>query len=161
MTDHWGGFDHHDDDGLPDFGETHDLPDTHELPDVPVPDHDPDLHELPELDHHDLTHHDPLDDDGHDQPDHAHDTVAATDDFPPALDVGDLPEPVDGFPWVDATTLGSADTYTPPLETVDPLALAAHAGVEIPDGADPWATLAASDDPAISALARWWTPGEQ
>jgi hypothetical protein len=37
--------------------------------------------------------------------------------------------------------------------------LAGYAGEVPPDGADPWAALAASDDPATSALARFWAPG--
>jgi hypothetical protein len=82
--------------------------------------------------------------------------------FPPALDV-DLPEPVDGFPWIDTATLGAGDPagFVPPVEPVTAEELAAYAGVEIPPGADPWAVLAASDDPATAALARWWTHGEQ
>jgi hypothetical protein len=149
MTDHWD----HDDDGF-DF----DLPhhddvaahepldhDTWDLPEVDVPDlHVPDV-DLPEL------------------PDVPDEIVAAVDGvFPPALDV-DLPEPVDGFPWIDITTLGAADHtgFLPPAEIVSPHELAAYAGIEIPDGADPWTVLAASEDPATAALARWWTTGEQ
>ncbi|WP_436533887.1 hypothetical protein [Actinoplanes sp. HUAS TT8] len=151
MSDHWGGFDHHDDDGLPDFSDIHDLPDTHEL-------------HTPELDthHDDLDHHEPppVDTDHDDLPD-LHDPLPVTDDFPPTLQVGDLPEPVDGFPWVDASTLGTADTYAAHADPIDPHELAAYAGVEVPDGADPWSILSASDDPAVAALARWWTPGEQ
>ncbi len=152
MSDHWGGFDHHDDDGLPDFSDIHELPDSHELPDLPDHvDHEPDPHT--DLDHHD-------DGDISDLPE-VHDPLPVADDFPPALEVGDLPEPVDGFPWVDASTLGAADTYTAPADPIDPHDLAAYAGVEVPDGADPWTVLSASDDPAVAALARWWTPGEQ
>ena len=83
-------------------------------------------------------------------------------DFPPTLDV-DLPEPVDGFPWIDTATLGSADPagFTAPTEPVSPQELAAYAGVDLDGDADPWTTLAASEDPATSALARWWTPDEQ
>jgi hypothetical protein len=148
MTDHW---DHHDDDGfdldLPDDHtplhepldhDTWDLPDTDDAPHIP---HVP---ELPDL------------------PDEVATVVAGDTVFPPALEV-DLPEPVDGFPWTDATTLGAADPtgFLPPVENVTPEELASYAGIEIPDGADAWAVLAASDDPATAALARWWTTGEQ
>jgi hypothetical protein len=155
MSDHWGGFDHHDD--VPEFSDIHDLPDTPDLHD-PGPDshdHDDDFghHDTPAADHHDP-------DDVTDPPDH-HDTLPADDDFPPTLEVGDLPEPVDGFPWVDASTLGPADTYEPATDVVDPHDLAAYAGVDVPEGADPWTVLAASDDPAVAALARWWSPDEQ
>ncbi|MEV4277620.1 hypothetical protein [Actinoplanes xinjiangensis] len=149
MTDHWDhddAFDfdppHHDDVAAPEPLDH----DTWDLPDVDVPDaHLPDV-DLPDLDG-------------------AGEQLAAVADdpvFPPALDV-DLPEPVDGFPWIDATTLGAGDPtgFLPPVEAVSPQELAAYAGVEIPDGADPWTVLAASDDPATAALARWWTTGEQ
>lgn len=152
MTDHWGGFDHHDDDGLPDIPDIHDLPDAHELHDPLELEHE--LHETP--DHHDLEVHDDISD----IPE-VHEALPVADDFPPALEVGDLPEPVDGFPWVDASTLGAHDTYEVPADPVDPHELAASAGIEVPDGADPWSVLSASDDPAVAALARWWTPGEQ
>jgi hypothetical protein len=81
------------------------------------------------------------------------------DVFPPALDVGELPEPVDGFPWIDTGSLGVVDPG-PTVEHLDPVRaeeLAAYAGEELPPGQDPWAALAGSDDPATSALARWWT----
>ncbi|WP_433797029.1 hypothetical protein [Actinoplanes sp. CA-252034] len=149
MTDHWD----HDDDAfgfdLPDDHTplheplAHDDPDTWDLPDVQEIPHVPDLPEL------------------HDLPEEA---AAVADDtvFPPALEV-DLPEPVDGFPWIDATTLGAADPtgFLPPVENVTPEELASYAGIEIPEGADPWTVLTASDDPATAALARWWTTGEQ
>jgi hypothetical protein len=151
MTDHW---DHDDFDlDLPDLpddvhaGAPHtglDLPDdTDDLPDDP-----------PE------THHD-LPDDQPDLTDRTDTTTADDTAFPPALDV-DLPEPVDGFPWIDTTTLGAADPgFQPPLEHVTADELAAYAGIEIPDGADPWTVLAASDDPATAALAQWWTQAQQ
>ena len=156
MSDHWGGFDHHDDDHHDDL---HDIPGMHDMPELP------DTHEVPDLPDH--TDHDPHTDIDHhgtheesDIPD-TPETLPVADDFPPHLEVGDLPEPVDGFPWVDASTLGGADTYAAQADPVDPHELAAYAGVEVPDGADPWSVLAASDDPAVAALARWWTPGEQ
>jgi hypothetical protein len=151
MTDHGG----HDDDafdvGLPDDHvplhepldhDTWDLPGVHDLPDV---------HDLPGLP------------DVHDLPDLPEEVGAVADGvFPPALDV-DLPEPVDGFPWIDTSTLGTADPtgFLPAVQNVSPHELAAYAGIDIPDGADPWTVLAASDDPATAALARWWTTGEQ
>ncbi|MFC4068494.1 hypothetical protein [Actinoplanes subglobosus] len=150
MTDHWD----HDDDAF-DF----DLPDDH----APVHEqleplddgHDHDTWDLPEVEHQpDLPH----------VPEVPDEIVAVADDgvFPPALDV-DLPEPVDGFPWIDITTLGAPDPtgFLPPVENVSPEELASYAGIEIPDGADPWTVLAASEDPATAALARWWTTGEQ
>ncbi|GAB1640426.1 hypothetical protein [Krasilnikovia sp. MM14-A1259] len=78
--------------------------------------------------------------------------------FPPALDVGPLPEPVDGFPWIDTGSLGLVDPAAVhlPVEHPDAAGLAAYAGADLPPGADPWQALADSDDPATSALARWW-----
>jgi hypothetical protein len=80
--------------------------------------------------------------------------------FPPTVDVGPLPEPVDGFPWIDTGSLGAVDraaAHEPPVETVDPHELAEYAGADLPPAADPWAVLADSEDPATSALARWWS----
>ncbi|MEU4620534.1 hypothetical protein AB0G04_11225 [Actinoplanes sp. NPDC023801] len=146
MTDHW---DHDDFD--------FDLPDDVDVPQLPLADHvdvdPPDLPDLPDL----------PDPDTADVPALA-DISAVADDpaFPPALDV-DLPEPVDGFPWIDPATLGAADPagFLPPVENVTAEELAAYAGVDIPDGADAWSVLASSDDPATAALAKWWTQGEQ
>jgi hypothetical protein len=87
----------------------------------------------------------------------------AVDVFPPAVDVGDLPEPVDGFPWIDSGSLGLADIAAALHEAghdpVRPEELAGYAATDLPPGADPWAVLADSDDPATSALARWWSRG--
>jgi hypothetical protein len=80
--------------------------------------------------------------------------------FPPAVDVGPLPEPVDGFPWIDTGSLGVVDVHEAQVDPVDPHELAEYAGTELPPGVDPWAALADSDDPATSALARWWS-GQQ
>lgn len=84
------------------------------------------------------------------------------DVFPPAVDVGALPEPVDGFPWIDTGSLGvvpaddgAQHAAGPAPDSAD---LAGYAAVDLPPGVDPWAHLAASDDPAISALARFWNP---
>jgi hypothetical protein len=96
-------------------------------------------------------------DDHHDPDAHQADDDPAPDLFPPPVDVGDLPEPVDGFPWTDAATLGTPDMGThDDLQPVDPHELAEYAGTEIPPGADPWAVLADSDDPATSTLARFF-----
>jgi hypothetical protein len=82
--------------------------------------------------------------------------------FPPAVDVGELPEPVDGFPWIDTGTLGVvaadmiAEAAGGPYPAVDPADLAAYAQEDLPPAVDPWAALAASDDPATSTLARFW-----
>ena len=78
-------------------------------------------------------------------------------EFPPPVDVGPLPEPMDGFPWIDASGLGDAGAVGPHLDPVDPHDLAAYAGVDLPPDGDPWAVLAASPDPATAALARWWS----
>lgn len=84
--------------------------------------------------------------------------------FPPELDLA-VPEPVDGLPWTDPDTLGAGSLPDPadPAGAADqsPSAeeLFGYAGEQPPeDGADMWATLAASEDPATSALARWWAP---
>ncbi|XVV17452.1 hypothetical protein ACQP2X_24645 [Actinoplanes sp. CA-131856] len=80
------------------------------------------------------------------------------DVFPPQVDVGELPEPVDGFPWIDTGSLGvvPADAIVTPVDPVQPQELADYAGEELPPGVDPWAALSESEDPATSALARWW-----
>jgi hypothetical protein len=82
--------------------------------------------------------------------------------FPPAVDVGELPEPVDGFPWIDSGSLGLADIQAAlheadTTEAVQPAELAEYAATDLPPGADPWAALAGNDDPATAALARWWS----
>jgi len=80
--------------------------------------------------------------------------------FPEPLEL-ETPEPVDGFPWTDPATLGAtplpdADAaYQGAPEADD---LAAYAGEEVPPGTDPWTALSASEDPATSSLARWWSP---
>jgi len=81
--------------------------------------------------------------------------------FPPVVDVGPLPEPVDGFPWIDTGSLGlyhSGLVEAVAQEPVPAQDLAAYAAEDLPPGADPWAALADSDDPATSALAKWWQP---
>ena len=83
--------------------------------------------------------------------------------FPPLVDVGPLPEPVDGFPWIDPGSLGLYHAGLVEPVAADPVAvpaeeLAAYAAEDLPPGVDPWAALAESDDPATSALAKWWQP---
>ncbi len=91
----------------------------------------------------------------------AADDIASTpvDVFPPTLDVGTLPEPVDGFPWIDTGSLGvvHAETTGDTTDPVRPEELAEYAGVDLPEAQDPWAALAESEDPATSSLARWWS----
>ncbi|MEU4560603.1 hypothetical protein AB0F72_19680 [Actinoplanes sp. NPDC023936] len=172
MTDHWGDFDF----DHPDF-DHHDLP--HDSPadphDVdpgshdPGPDdlgrHDPDVHGGAGAIEHPAFEHPAFEDQAFEDHAEARDVPAmseavADDLFPPALDVGELPEPVDGFPWIDTATLGAPDDtgFVSALDPVTPDELAAYAHTSGP--AD-WAALADSDDPATSALARWWTPDEQ
>ncbi|HEY3503479.1 MAG TPA: hypothetical protein VGN37_11935 [Actinocatenispora sp.] len=90
----------------------------------------------------------------------------AEDPFPPQLDVGEPPEPVDGFPWSDPAVLGeqhdTADAGTPgPVDAAPPPSdLLDYDAQDLPAGADPWQALAGSEDPATSSLARWWGPGD-
>jgi len=87
--------------------------------------------------------------------------------FPPDLGITDPPEPVDGFPWSDPAALGEhadatddyAQTFDGALDDGAPADLAAYDGVELPPGIDAWTALLGSEDPATSALARWWAPG--
>ena len=156
------------------FDDHHTFDDHHE----PLPFDDPAGHDdIPLLDHDD---HDAYDDHagygGHEDepwepppaqphdagiddvpPDEPADIAQEPDVFPPPLDVGELPEPVDGFPWIDTTALGGADMPADHLDPVRPAELAEYAGQDIAPGADGWQTLKDSDDPATAALARWWT----
>ena len=87
------------------------------------------------------------------------DAAEAVTSFPPVLDVGPLPEPVDGFPWIDTGSLGLVDpaaVHVAGPGGVSPAELADYAGADLPPGQDPWAVLADNDDAAISALAKWW-----
>ncbi|MBL7257817.1 hypothetical protein [Paractinoplanes lichenicola] len=116
----------------------------------------PEFH-VPEVHHEEVVPDDPLP-----VEDHAAALDIAADDpldvFPPAVDVGELPEPVDGFPWIDTGSLGvvpaAALAETP--EPVRAEELAEYAGVDLPPAQDPWAALADAEDPATSTLARWW-----
>jgi hypothetical protein len=169
MTDHHDFGDHHfGDDPLP--FEEHSLPAADHVPEPDQADvwdhHDDHLGDA--WDHPDLPAHDepevtpepepPLETD---VPDLSEMSVEV---FPPSLDVGELPEPVDGFPWIDSGSLGLADIaaalhdHAADTDPVPAQEVADYAGTDLPPGADPWAALAGSDDPAVSALARWWTP---
>jgi hypothetical protein len=113
---------------------------------------------------------DPADDDGSREvigadPDQPVDEPGWTDLFPPVLELPDVPEPTDGWPWTDAGFLGAdlgagdrlAGVPTLPdlrVDVADLLAYAAEDGT----GGEPWAALAGSDDPAVAALARFWGP---
>ena len=60
-----------------------------------------------------------------------------------------------------APSLAQGDTAdSPPLDAAPPVGdLLAYAGMEpAGPGGDDWAALVDSDDPAVSALARWWGP---
>jgi hypothetical protein len=123
----------------------------------PVADH----HDAAEPEHHEVA---PTADDLHVADEHPHDNAATITDehpdpadvFPPSVDLGDLPEPVDGFPWIDTAALGTPDGAGHDFPPVDPHELAEYAGTELPEGADPWTVLADSDDPATSTLARFF-----
>jgi hypothetical protein len=88
----------------------------------------------------------------------------ADPDFPPPLELAHPPQPMDGYPWSDPDVLvaaGGGDAGTGPVGWADPPVgdLLSYAGLEAPRaGVDPWALLLGSDDPATSALARWWGP---
>jgi hypothetical protein len=112
-------------------------------PDNPVPGTDPDVSPL------------------------ADDESWNADPFPQALTFDQPPEPVDGLPWIDPSLLGEGDGVPLPdpaagLEGPPPVAdlYAYDAAEHLPDDPDPWASLAGSDDPATSSLARFWSPDE-
>jgi hypothetical protein len=164
MTDHHDfGFDQHDFDGHDPMPlDDHTPPDDH----LAWEDgHEYDIsHDVESVPHepapHDVIPHD-LDDappqDAHAEPAELSEPPEESP-FPPAVDVGDLPEPVDGFPWIDTGSLGVADLHAAldATEAVHPAELAEYAATDLPPGVDPWAALADSDDPATAALARWW-----
>ena len=177
MTDHHDFGDHHDDYAGGDHQHHEDLPYGYDEPGHEA--YGPDDHDswlTPEHDDHGLYETHPADTPVVEH----HDTAAAPDDphlpdahldhttvddaypdpadmFPPHVDVGALPEPVDGYPWIDTATLGTPDLHVTDDHTpVDPHELAEYAGTDLPPGADPWTVLAASDDPATSMLARFW-----
>ncbi|MFI6761370.1 hypothetical protein ACIBF5_19755 [Micromonospora sp. NPDC050417] len=80
--------------------------------------------------------------------------------FPDMFEGGVVPEPIDGWPWADPAALGHPDTVPDPAAVPaaapDPAELAGYAAQELPPDVDPWAVLADSEDPATSALARFW-----
>jgi hypothetical protein len=82
--------------------------------------------------------------------------------FPPPLDLEHVPAPVDGFPWSDPHTLGGGIDDPAHLHAgwgAPPAAdLLDYAGLEASGDDDGWQALLGSDDPATSALARWWAP---
>ncbi|GIF76133.1 hypothetical protein [Asanoa siamensis] len=86
------------------------------------------------------------------------DALWPTPEFPAALDLGAaLPEPIDGAPWTDPASLGVAG----PADLVagdapEPADLAAYAGLD--PASSGWEALVGSEDPATSALARFWGP---
>jgi hypothetical protein len=182
MNEHHWPDDHHDDgadhveqhddavEQQPDLDLHHDLPDddvweapAHDEP-LPEADHDPGYAhhaEEPAADHQAevVAEADPqeMDTVGAD-PDALPDTDDQVGVFPPAVDVGPLPEPVDGYPWIDTGSLGVIDPAAVPAAAgPDPDELAEYAATDLPPGADPWAALAGSEDPATSALARFWS----
>ncbi|HEX2419272.1 MAG TPA: hypothetical protein VHJ83_14320 [Micromonosporaceae bacterium] len=89
----------------------------------------------------------------------------AVDPFPSALNFDEPPEPVDGMPWADPDLLGGDLSGPLPdlaagYEDAPPVADLYAYDLETPphqDG-DPWTSLTASEDPATSALARFWQP---
>ncbi|UQU68785.1 hypothetical protein COUCH_21120 [Couchioplanes caeruleus] len=141
----------HPDPAVHEAHEVHEVPDVHDAHDVQQ---GADGHAVV-----DVTHGHELGPVGAD-PDAAADPGDLGDDpagvFPPSLDVGPLPEPVDGFPWIDTGSLGAVDPHAVPADPVTAADLAGYAAEELPPAQDPWAHLAQSEDPATSALARWW-----
>jgi hypothetical protein len=99
-----------------------------------------------------------------------HDPGSYDGDFPPPLDLGHAPpEPMDGYPWSDPATLGEPSGVTDAVGSgvadqfgfaaaPHPDDLFAYAGLQPPGGGDVWSALLGADDPATSALARWWGP---
>ncbi|MEJ3744343.1 hypothetical protein WEI85_13745 [Actinomycetes bacterium KLBMP 9797] len=77
--------------------------------------------------------------------------------FPPALALDPPPEPVDGYPWADAANLGAAPQADPAHAYQDAPEAAEVARYAAAEPGTQWATLVDSDDPATSALARWWS----
>jgi hypothetical protein len=157
MSDHHD-FGDHDDFGLFDHQLDHGLDhqlDPHEEPAHYDDDLAPHHEDPPQFDQpHELYEHAEPADEPAPVPEPAEDPL---DVFPPQVDVGELPEPVDGFPWIDTGSLGVVHAAAiDPADPVRPDELAAYAGEDLPPGADPWAALEGSEDPATSTLARWW-----
>ena len=94
---------------------------------------------------------------------HAEDPGWHDADFPPHLDLDHVPPPVDGYPWSDPGVLGAGtvdDAGHLQSGWTDPSAgdLMDYAGLSGGHDTDAWHALLGSDDPATSALARWWAP---
>lgn len=190
MTEHgWPG-EHHDhdpghDDGAHEFSHHEDaarhddgfeVPDDHWQHDEPPPpqvpehlidaDHSGHPHDEPATPHPDPDPHQDLYPDPHAMgpvgadPDAVTEPGEAEPVFPAAVDVGPLPEPVDGFPWIDTASLGvvTPTTAGPPDDGLQAQEIAGYAATDLPPGADPWAALTDSDDPAAAALARFYAP---
>jgi hypothetical protein len=147
-AEHTGLTDDHTDHTPPDVPQDH-------TPDVPLEPHEALVGADPDLDH------------------TADDAAwhGADDPFPPDLHLA-APEPVDGFPWSDPSSLGDADGHDSDdyLRMLDgghdtggsataAADLAQYEGIDVPAGSDAWSTLIGSEDPATSTLARWWAPG--
>lgn len=120
-------------------GDPADAPDNSNDPDAstdPVPGSDPDA--------------DPVADDP---------SWTSQDPFPPALNLDQPPEPVDGFPWSDPQSLGDEPVGDPADDPQQPPAedLFAYDGQQVPDNGDAWDALQRSEDPATSSLARFWS----
>ncbi|GIF47786.1 hypothetical protein DFJ67_6678 [Asanoa ferruginea] len=87
------------------------------------------------------------------------DGVWPSPEFPAALDLHDI-SPIDGPPWTDASALGIGlpDADPLPTDVPDVSELAAYAGLDPTSASAGWDALLGSDDPATSALARFWGP---
>jgi hypothetical protein len=172
--------DHHDGHDDHQFDHDHDLGATPEQPLPEPPDDAWHLHDdLPDPEHHHDTTweeehaHPPHPDEAltaepvaHETPDDTPPALEPVEVFPPILDVGPLPEPVDGWPWIDTGSLGLAhagivdQAMLDRMPAQDPAELAEYAAEDLPPGADPWAHLASSEDPATAALAEYYRPGD-
>jgi hypothetical protein len=91
------------------------------------------------------------------------DADATGDPFPRALGL-DV-QPTDGGPWVDPALLGGPDAFAGDpsgpdlvLPSDPPEALRSDLAVADGDPDSSWDALQDSDDPAIRALAKHWTP---
>lgn len=168
--------DHGDEHLVGDHGDEHVVGEASDAGDVLADAHDPavaDAHDPAGADHDAWADHDPATDDagqvhgehlvGSDPDVDPHADSWFDPQFPPHLELADAPAPVDGYPWSDASVLGTGavDAAQPAAGWAGPSAgdLYDYAGLDAPAGDDGWAALLGSDDPATSALARWWAPG--
>jgi len=93
------------------------------------------------------------------------------DGFPPMLDFESRPEPSDGPPWSDVDALGAAPAgaappdngaavpISPPENAVRDLLAAAGVSAGPADVDAGWEAALSSADPAVRALAHWWSAG--